>query len=275
MNEILEKNNMPRFAANLTMMFTEHDYPDRFAAAAQAGFKGVESLLPYAESAGDTKDWLEAAGLEMVLINMPAGDWDNGERGITCLPDRKGEYRDGVGRAMDYARALGCKNIHSLAGLAPEAGSGPARAACEDTYRENLAWAADQLAAQGLNLMIEAINGKRDVPGIFLQTTTQARRIMAELDKPNLRLQFDVYHVQIMEGDLVRRFEACLDDIGHVQIANPPDRREPDDGEINYPYLFKAMDAAGYDGWVGCEYHPRAGTRAGLGWGATYGLTTG
>jgi hydroxypyruvate isomerase len=261
---------MPKFAANLTLMFTEHDYPDRFAAAARAGFAGVESLLPYAESAGDTRAWLDANSLEMVLINMPAGDWSNGERGLTCLPDRKGEYRDGIGRAIEYAQALDCRNIHSVAGLAPD--PGPERTAFEDTYRENLAWAADQLAPLGLNLMIEPINGKRDVPGMFLQTTSQARGVMVALGKPNLRLQFDVYHVQIMEGDLVRRFEDCLPDIGHVQIANPPDRREPDEGEINFPYLFKAIDASGYDGWIGCEYNPRAGTAAGLGWGAEFGL---
>ncbi|MBT4041913.1 MAG: TIM barrel protein, partial [Rhodospirillaceae bacterium] len=192
---------MPKFAANLTMLFTELDFSERFAAAADAGFKGVESLFPYVSSKDDVTDWLQAAGLEMVLINMPAGDWENGERGITCLPDRKDEFRDGVGRAIEYAQALNCPNVHAVAGRAPD--PGPARAAFEDTYRENLAWAADQLAPLGLNLMIEPINGKRDVPGMFLQTTTQARSIMAELARPNLRLQFDVYHVQIMEGDLV------------------------------------------------------------------------
>ena len=263
---------MLKFAANLATLFTEIDYPHRFAAAAQAGFKGVESLLPYGESIADTRDWLAAGDLELVLINMPAGDWESGERGLTCLPDRVSEFRDGMGLAMEYAQALGCRNIHAVAGLVPDAAN---RVACEDTYRENLAWAADQLAPLALNLMIEPINGKRDAPGMFLQTTDQARAIMAELIRPNLRLQFDVYHVQIKEGDLVRRFEDCLADIGHVQIANPPDRREPDDGEINFPYLFSAMEAAGYDGWIGCEYHPRAGTRAGLGWGADYGLTTG
>ncbi len=264
---------MPKFAANLTMLFTEMDFPARFAAAAEAGFKGVESLFPYVRSTEEMSDCLGAADLELVLINMPAGDWANGERGLTCLPGRRQEYREGMGRAIEYARALGCGNIHSVAGLAPEGGA--ERAVYEDTYRENLAWAADQLAPLGLNLMIEPINGKRDVPGMFLQTTSQARGIMAELGKANLRLQFDVYHVQIMEGDLVRRFADCLADIGHVQIANPPDRREPDEGEINFPYLFGAMDAAGYKGWVGCEYIPRAGTRAGLGWGTEYGLKAG
>ena len=261
---------MPKFAANLAMMFTEFDYPDRFAAAARAGFKAVESLYPYVRNTRDTKCWLDAGDLELVLINMPAGDGSKGERGLTCLPDRKGEYCDGIGQAVDYALALGCKNIHSVAGLAPD--PGPERTAFEETYRENLAWAADQLAPLGLNLMIEPINGKRDAPGMFLQTTAQARGIMAELGKPNLRLQFDVYHVQIMEGDLTRRFADCLPDIGHVQIANPPDRREPDEGEINFPYLFKAIDALGYGGWIGCEYNPRAGTSAGLGWGVEYGL---
>jgi 2-dehydrotetronate isomerase len=264
---------MPKFAANLTMLFTEMEFPARFAAAAEAGFKGVESLFPYVRGTGELSDCLGAADLELVLINMPAGDWEGGERGLTCLPDRRQEYRDGIGRAIEYAQALGCPNIHSVAGLAPEGGA--ERAAFEDTYRENLAWAADQLAPLGLNLMIEPINGKRDVPGMFLQTTSQARGIMAELGKPNLRLQFDVYHVQIMEGDLVRRFEDCLPDIGHVQIANPPDRRGPDEGEINFPYLFDAIDVAGYGGWIGCEYKPRAGTRAGLGWGADYGLKAG
>ncbi len=264
---------MPKFAANLAIMYTEFDYPARFAAAAECGFQAVESLFPYGESTADTREWLAAGGLEMVLINMPAGDWANGERGLTCLPDRLGEYRDGIGQAIEYAQALGCKQIHSVAGLAPDAG--PERTVFEDTYRENLSWAADQLAPLDLNLTIEPINGKRDVPGMFLQTTTQAREIMAELKRPNLRLQFDVYHVQIMEGDLVRRFEDCLPDIGHVQIANPPDRREPDEGEINFPYLFDAIDAAGYDGWVGCEYNPRAGTAAGLGWGAAFGLKSG
>ena len=263
---------MPKFAANLAMMFNEYDYPHRFAAAAAAGFRGVESLYPYTESIENTQAWLSDNALELVLINMPAGDWTAGERGLTCLPGRQGEYRDGISKAIEYALALGCRNIHSVAGLAPELG--PERIPYENTFRENLSWALEQMAPLNLSLMIEPINGKRDVPGMFLQTTTQARRIISELGNPNLRLQFDVYHVQIMEGDLTRRFEDCLPDIGHVQIANPPDRREPDEGEINYPYLFKAIDASGYDGWIGCEYVPRADTRSGLGWGSVYGLKT-
>lgn len=261
---------MPKFAANLTFLFTEVEFPDRFQAAADAGFRGVEYLFPYVRSKEDLAAWLQGAGLTQALINMPAGDWDNGERGLACLPGRESEFQDGIGRAIEYAQALDCRNIHAVAGLAPA--DGPERAAYEDTYRKNLGWAADQLAPHGLNLLIEPINGKRDVPGFFLQNSTQARAIIAEVEKANLRLQFDVYHVQIMEGDLSHRFRDCLPDIGHIQIANPPDRFEPDAGEINYAYLFKIMDDAGYDGWVGCEYRPRAGTREGLGWGRDYGL---
>lgn len=261
---------MPKFAANLTFLFTEVPFPERFQAAAEAGFKGVEYLFPYVRGKEDLKAWLDEAGLAQVLINMPAGDWENGERGLCCLPDRKGEFRDSVGSAIDYAKELICSNVHVVAGVAP--GDGADRAAFEDAYRENLAYACDQFAAHGLNATIEPINGKRDAPGFFLQSTHQARAIMAELARPNLRLQFDVYHVQIMQGDLVHHFKDCLPDIGHMQIANPPDRFEPDCGEINYRYLFEVIDEAGYEGWLGCEYKPRAGTREGLGWGKPYGL---
>lgn len=264
---------MPKFAANLSFLFTEVEFPERFRAAAEAGFPAVEYLFPYVRSKEDLAEWLQAAGLTQALINMPAGDWENGERGTTCLPGREAEFQDGIGAAIEYAKALGCPTVHAVAGLAPE--SGPERTAHEDTYRRNLAWAADAIAPHGLTLSIEPINGKRDVPGFFLQTTDQALAIMAEIDRPNVKLQFDVYHVQIMEGDLVHRFRACVDRVSHVQIANPPDRHEPDHGEINYAYLFGEIDAAGYDGWIGCEYKPRAGTREGLGWGTAYGLNTG
>lgn len=261
---------MPKIAANLTFLFTELPFPERFQAAAAAGFKGVEYLFPYVYRKEELKDWLAEARLKQVLLNMPAGDWENGERGLCCLPDRKGEFREGVDRAIEYARLLDCSNVHIVAGLAPA--EGPERAPYEDAYRENLAHAADRLAAHGLAGLIEPINGKRDVPGFFLQTTRQARAILDELARPNLRLQFDAYHVQIMEGDLVHTFRACLPYVGHIQIANPPDRHEPDTGEIDYRYFLAAVDAAGYDGWVGCEYKPRAGTREGLGWGRPYGI---
>lgn len=262
---------MLRIAANLTFLFTEVPFPERFRAAADAGFRGVEYLFPYEYPAADLAEWRRAADVEQVLINMPAGDWANGERGLCCLPDRKGEFRDSIGRAAEYAQALGCSRVHVVAGLAPAAeGRGP----FEDAYRENLAYAADALAGNGITTLIEPINGRYDVPGFFLQTTSQARAIIAELGRPNLKLQFDAYHAQIMEGDLVRQFRTCLPVTGHIQIANPPDRHEPDTGEINYPYFFAAVEAAGYDGWIACEYKPKAGTRAGLGWGRAFGLRT-
>ena len=263
---------MLKIAANLTFLFTEAAFPERFQAAADAGFRGVEYLFPYEYAAADLAEWRSAADVEQVLINMPAGRWQDGERGLTCLPDRRGEFRDGVGRAIAYAAALGCPRVHLVAGLAPE--GGPQRTPYEDTYRENLAYAADAFAEHGLTALIEPINGRYDVPGFFLQTSRQARAILEELARPNLKLQFDAYHVQIMEGDLVRTFRAALPAIGHIQIANPPDRHEPDMGEINYPYFFQAVEAAGYDGWLACEYKPRAGTRAGLGWGRAFGLKT-
>ena len=260
---------MPKFAANLTMLFNEVPFPERFRAAAEAGFKAVECLFPYVRAKQDLKAWLDAAGLQQVLINMPAGDWRNGERGTCCLPDRRHEFRDGIEQAIDYARFLDCQNVHVVAGVVPDGGN---RRDYEETYARNLRHACDRLAEHGLTALIEPINGKRDAPGFFLQTTVEARQVIQELNRPNLKLQFDAYHVQIMEGDLVATFRDCLAHIGHVQIGNPPDRHEPDDGEINYPYFFAAMDECGYDGWVACEYIPRRETRQGLGWAAAYGI---
>lgn len=261
---------MPKFAANLTMLFNEVEFPDRFKAAAGCGFKAVEYLFPYVRTKQELAAWLTEHDLAQALINMPGGDWESGERGLTCLPGRTGEFEDAIAQAIDYAVALDCPLIHAVAGLAPQAG--PERTPFEDTYRRNLAHAADAAAAHGITIVIEAINGRRDIPGFFLQTSAQAMTILEELERPNLRFQFDAYHVQIMEGDLIQRLRACLPRIGHIQIANPPDRHEPDIGEINYPYFFAELDALGYDGYVGCEYKPRAGTAAGLGWGAAYGL---
>ena len=261
---------MPRIAANLTMLFTEVPFPERFAAAAKAGFKAVEHLFPYEHDKADLKAWLDENALEQVLINMPAGDWQNGERGTCCLPGREAEFQDGIGQAIAYAKALDCPRVHVVAGLVPR--DAASRAPFEDTYRKNLAWAADRLAEHGLMTLIEPINGKRDVPGFFLQRTGEARAIIAELARPNLKLQFDAYHVQIMQGDLVNTFLEDLPDVGHIQIGNPPGRHEPDVGEINYPYFFQAVDDAGYDGWVACEYKPAGDTAAGLGWALRYGI---
>lgn len=261
---------MLKIAANLTMLFAERPFPERFRAAAEAGFKGVEFQFPYDHDKADLRRWLDDAGLEQVLINMPAGDWQRGERGTCCLPERKQEFRDGIEKAIDYATALGCPRVHVVAGLVPE-GVGN-RAAYRATYCENLTHAAGRFAEHGITALIEPINGKRDAPGFFLQTTTEARAIIAELGQPNLKLQFDAYHVQIMQGDLVQSFRDSLPDIGHIQIANPPERHEPDDGEINFPYFLRVVDDSGYDGWVGCEYRPRGDTVEGLAWARPYGI---
>ena len=261
---------MPKIAANVTMLYTELPEEERYAAAAADGFKGVEILFPYGHAKETVRAWLDETGMEQVLINMPSGDWAKGERGLTCLPDRKGEFQDGVGEGIEYARHLGCPRVHVVAGTVPDGIS--SRTPYEDAYRENVAWAADRMADVGLEVMLEPINGKRDAPGFFLQTTVAGQAIIAELDRPNVKLQFDAYHVQIMEGDLVTTFRDCLPVVGHIQIGNPPDRHEPDVGEINYPYFFEAVDASGYAGWVACEYVPRGETSIGLGWARPYGI---
>ena len=253
---------MPRFAANLTMLFNEVGFLDRFAAAAEAGFKGVEYLFPYAYPKEELVERLRAHGLTQALHNLPAGDWDAGDRGIGCHPDRIGEFQEGVGRAVDYASALGCTRVNCLAGIAPEgADSGVLR----ETFVANLRFAAGALASAGITLLIEAIN-TRDIPGFYLCRTDQALAIIDEAGAPNLALQYDVYHMQIMEGDLAPTIERHLDRIGHIQISDTPGRHEPGTGEINYPFLFDHLDRLGYDGWVGCEYKPAAATADGLGW---------
>jgi len=253
---------MPRFAANLTMLFAELPFLDRFAAAADAGFKGVEYLFPYAWPKEELTSRLREHGLVQVLHNLPAGDWDAGERGIACRPDRVGEFRDGVGQAIEYATALGCPIVNCLAGIRPEAVS---EQLAHDTLVANLAWAADRLQEAGIGLVIEAIN-TRDIPGFFLTNTAQALAIADAVGSSNLSLQYDIYHMQIMEGDLAQTMETHLSRIGHIQLADNPGRHEPGTGEINYPFLFGHLDRIGYSGWVGCEYKPQAGTREGLGW---------
>jgi len=253
---------MPRFAANLTMMFNEVSFPQRFAAAARAGFRAVEFLFPYDYPPAEVAGWLREAGLESVLFNLPPGDWGAGERGLAALPGRESEFRAGVARALEYAQALGTPRLHAMAGLVPE---GVSRAACLETYIENLRHAARELARHGRTLLIEPING-RDMPGYFLQTQAEAHAIREAVAEPNLKVQMDFYHAQIVEGDLATTFRKYFDGIGHVQIASVPERHEPDDGEVNYPYLFGLLDRLGYAGWVGCEYRPRGRTEDGLGW---------
>ncbi len=257
---------MPKFAANLTMLYGEHDFLDRFAAAAKSGFKGVEYLFPYAYDKNQLADALAANGLVQVLHNLPAGNWDAGERGIACLPDRVGEFQDSVGKAIEYATALSCPRVNCLAGLAPE---GTSRDTLETTFVDNLKFAAPRLKEAGIQLVIEPIN-TRDIPGFFLNYTRQAAAVLDAVGSDNLAIQYDIYHAQIMEGDLAPTIEAHLDRIGHIQLADNPGRHEPGTGEINYPFLFEFLDRIGYDGWIGCEYKPAGTTEAGLGWLAPY-----
>ncbi len=253
---------MPKFAANLTMLYNEHDFLDRFKAAASAGFKGVEYLFPYAYGKDQLVEALRANNLVQVLHNLPAGDWAGGERGIAVLPDRVGEFRDGVGQAIEYATALGCQQVNCLAGIAP---SGVDADALRRTLVDNLVFAADELKKAGIKLLIEPVN-TRDIPGFHLCHTRQALDLIAETGSDNLFVQYDIYHMQIMEGDLAPTIEQHLGQIAHLQLADNPGRHEPGTGEINYPFLFEFIDRLGYDGWIGCEYKPAAGTDAGLGW---------
>jgi len=253
---------MPRFAANLTMLYGEHDFLDRFAAAAGDGFTGVEYLFPYDFDKERLAEALAENGLVQVLHNLPAGDWAAGERGIACLPDRVGEFQDGLGRAIDYATALGCGQVNCLAGIAPD---GADDETLRRTLVDNLRFAARQLGDAGIKLLIEPIN-TLDIPGFYLTGTDQALSIIDDVGADNSFLQYDIYHMQIMEGDLARTIETHLGRIGHLQLADNPGRHEPGTGEINYPFLFDFIDRIGYAGWIGCEYKPAAGTTEGLGW---------
>jgi hydroxypyruvate isomerase len=257
---------MPKFAANLSMLYGEHDFIDRFAAAAKDGFQGVEYLFPYAFEKTTLAEALKANKLTQVLHNMPAGDWEAGERGLACLPDRVGEFQDGVGKAIDYAKALDCKQLHAMAGIRP-AGADPDKVA--EIYVENLRFAARETEKAGIKLLIEAIN-TIDIPGFYLSTSAQALAVIDTVGSDNLFFQYDIYHMQIMEGDLVRTMEKNLARIAHMQLADNPGRNEPGTGEINYPFVFDAIDRMGYKGWIGCEYKPKAGTSAGLGWMHSY-----
>jgi hydroxypyruvate isomerase len=256
---------MPKFAANLTLLFNEVPFLDRFQAA-EAGFTGVEYLFPYDFDKNELAARLKQYGFTQALHNLPAGDWAAGERGIAILPERVGEFREGVARAIDYATTLGCKQLNCLAGLTPK-GAAPER--LRETFLANLDYAARALKDAGIKLLIESIN-TRDMPGFFLTNTKQAVGLIEETGSDNIFVQYDVYHMQIMEGDLTRTIEVNLPRIAHIQIADNPGRNEPGTGEINYPSLFKMLDAIGYQGWVGCEYKPAGKTADGLGWFAPY-----
>lgn len=253
---------MPKFAANLTMMFNEVPFPQRFAAAARAGFTAVEFLFPYDHPPAAVAGWLQENGLFNALFNMPPGDWAAGERGLASLPGREEQFCAGVATALEYASAQGTPCLHAMAGLLP---AGADRAAHRAVYVDNLRYAARALAPHGITLLIEPINS-RDMPGYFLTTQAEAHAIREEVGEPNLKVQMDFYHVQIMEGDIAMKVRKWFDHIGHIQIASVPARNEPDDGEVNYRYLFRLLDELGYPGWVGCEYRPRGRTEDGLGW---------
>lgn len=262
---------MIRLAANLSMLFQEYDFLDRFGAAAEAGFRGVEYLFPYAYSADVLASALREAGLEQVLFNLPPGNWEAGERGLASLPGREREFRESVAEALRYADALDCPRIHAMAGVLPKGADRETVAAHRQTYLENLRFAAREAAQAGRDLLIEPIN-QRDMPGYFLSRQDDAMDVIDAVGADNLKLQFDVYHCQIMDGDLIHHLERQFHAIGHVQIAGVPERNEPDAGEVSYPDVLRRLESLGYEGWVGCEYRPAGNTRAGLGWGHTYGL---
>jgi len=253
---------VPKFAANLSMMFNEQEFPARFAVAAKAGFDAVEFLFPYDYSPAEVGRWLKENKLKNVLFNLPPGDWAAGERGIAALPGREAEFCAGVDRAIEYALELGTPQLHMMAGLVP---AGSDLALHRKIYLENMKYAAGVLAKHNLNLLLEPIN-TRDMPGYFLNTQAQAHELRIESGQPNVKVQMDFYHAQIMEGDLAETFKKYFKNIGHTQIASVPKRNEPDDGEVNYSYLYRLLDEMGYEGWVGCEYRPKGKTEDGLGW---------
>lgn len=258
--------SMPRFAANLSMLFPERLFLDRFACAARDGFKAVEFLFPYDWAAADLANRLADHGLTQVLFNLPPGDWERGDRGFSCLPERVAEFRESVELALEYASALDCKRLHIMAGMATDRAD---RDALHATYVENLRHAADRAATQGVTVLIEPLN-PHDVPGYFLDGVPRALEVIAAVDRPNLKLQADIYHLQRTQGELASTLSAHIDIIGHVQIADTPGRHEPGTGEINYPFVFATLDKLGYEGWVGCEYVPSGATGSASDWMTTW-----
>lgn len=257
---------MPKFCANLTMLYNEHGFVERFAAARADGFDGVEFMFPYPFRKEQLADALHQNGLTQVLYNLPAGNWDAGERGIACLPDRTSEFQDGVGLAIDYAQALGCPQVNCLVGLTPQ---GVDADRVRQTIVNNLRFAAGRLDEAGIRLLVEPVNSK-DIAGFHLDRVDKAIAIMDEVGSENVFLQYDFYHQQRMAGELLATYRMFKDRIAHIQLADNPGRNEPGTGEINYPNLFEALDREGYAGWIGCEYKPKTTTSAGLGWFAPY-----
>ncbi len=257
---------MPNFAANLTMMFNEWSFLDRFDAAADAGFTAVEFLFPYEHPPEVIAERLSRNKLTPALFNLPPGDWDAGERGLAALPDRTADFDAGLEKALTYVEATGIKRVHAMSGLA-----NPAEPLARASYKRAIAKACETLVEHGVELMLEPING-RDMPGYFLNDFGLAETLISEIDAPNLKLQFDIYHRQIIHGDVTMAMRRMMPIIGHVQIASVPSRNEPDGEELNYPFLFAELDRLGFDGFVGCEYRPRGKTVDGLGWLAVHGI---
>jgi hydroxypyruvate isomerase len=253
---------MPKFAANLSMMFNEVPFLDRFGAAAACGFKAVEFLFPYDYPVEAIAAQLRQHNLQIVLFNMPPGDWAAGERGVGCIPGREAEFRAGIEKALAYATALNIPRLHAMAGIAP---TGVDRDACRATLIANLKYAAGRLAEHQITLLLEAIN-YRDIPGFFVNTQAESYEICEAVGAPNLKMQMDLYHMQVMEGDIAMKLRKYAAHCGHIQIAGPPQRNEPDTGEVRFEYLFRVLDEIGYQGWIGCEYRPAGKTTDGLGW---------
>lgn len=256
---------MPRFAANLTMMYREVDFLDRFSAAAKDGFTAVEYLFPYEYPAEKLAALLQEHGLRQVLFNAPAGDWNKGDRGSTSLPGREKEFKEGFRKALEYAGVLECPRIHAMAGIVPDDAD---RAKMRATYIENLAWAAEEAQGAGVEVLIEPI-APRNMPGFFLNLQSEAHAVIEGIGKSNIKVLFDYFHCQVGEGDLAFKTRKYLEKpsrVGHIQIAGVPERQEPNVGEVNYEYLFNLIDSLGFEGWIGCEYIPRGGTSDGLVW---------
>jgi hydroxypyruvate isomerase len=253
---------LPKFAANLSFLYQERAFLDRFAAASEDGFKAVEYLAPYAEPKERIAELLEQYGLTQALFNVPSGDWAAGERGIACLPQRVEQFRVGVLSALDYADVLDCEKVNVISGVVP---TGTDLDLLETTLVENLRWAAPRCADRGVKLLLEPIN-LRDIPGFFLSTTSHAERLLERVGHDNLYIQYDVYHMQVMQGDLIPTYQRLRDRIAHIQIADNPGRNEPGTGEISYAFVLSEIDRLGYDGWIGCEYKPKTTTTEGLDW---------